>query len=41
MTWRKNHKKMKTEAVAKNRTKRTLRVLRPVGGMSLEDFKKK
>lgn len=40
-TWRRNHKKLKTETVMKRRAKKTVRVQRAVGGMSLDDFKKK
>ncbi len=39
--WRRNHKKVKAEIVIKRRSKRTVKIQRAVGGMSLEDFKKK
>ena len=39
--WRRNHKKSKAEVVLKRKSKRTVRIQRAVGGMSLDDFKKK
>jgi hypothetical protein len=40
-TWRRNHKKVKVEAVAKKKSKRAVNVARSVGGMSLEELKKR
>jgi hypothetical protein len=39
--WRRNHKKSKVESIAKKKGKRTVHIKRAVGGMSLDDLKKK
>ena len=41
LTWRKNHKKVKAEGVAKTRAKRVVKIIRAVGGMSVDELKKK
>lgn len=39
--WRRNHKKSQKESIAKKKSKKTTYVKRAVGGMKLEDLKKK
>ena len=41
LIWRRNHKKSKADTVAKKKAKKTVKIQRAVGGMSLEDLKKK